>query len=154
MAKKNSLQSSGLIASGNQLNKETNCDRLSTGVIEKRIFMVRNEQVMIDIDLANIYCIENRSLRQAVRRNIDKFPDDFLFRLNKKEANELIVSGVSQNVIPPGYNTGGKDLRSRRHFHAPRIHKMFIVRDLGGLTEGAKKKFRPGNGVFFRTEPL
>lgn len=110
MAKKNSLQSSGLIASGNQLNKETNCDRLSTGVIEKRIFMVRNEQVMIDIDLANIYGIENRSLRQAVRRNIDKFPDDFLFRLNKKEANELIVSGVSQNVIPPGYNTGGAEM--------------------------------------------
>lgn len=110
MAKKNSLQASGLIASGNQLNKETNCDHLSTGVIEKRIFMVRNEQVMIDIDLANIYGIENRSLRQAVRRNIDKFPDDFLFRLNKKEANKLIVSGVSQNVIPPGYNTGGAEM--------------------------------------------
>lgn len=110
MAKKTSLQPSGLIASGNQLNKETNCNRLSTGVIEKRIFMVRNEQVMIDIDLANIYGIENRSLRQAVRRNIDKFPDDFLFRLNKNEANKLIVSGVSQNVIPPGYNTGGAEM--------------------------------------------
>ncbi len=110
MAKKNSLQASGLIASGNQLNKETNCDHLSIGVIEKRIFMVRNEQVMIDIDLANIYGIENRSLRQAVRRNIDKFPDDFLFRLNKNEANKLIVSGVSQNVIPPGYNTGGAEM--------------------------------------------
>ena len=52
--------------------------------------MVRNEQVMIDIDLANIYGIENRSLRQAVRRNI--------------------VSGVSQNVIPPEYNTGGAEM--------------------------------------------
>ena len=72
--------------------------------------MIRDEQVMIDLDLANIYGIENRSLRQAVRRNIDKFPDDFLFRLRGEEANKLILNGVSQNVIPPGYNTGGAEM--------------------------------------------
>ena len=88
----------------------TNCDHLPINVIEKRIYMIRDEQVMIDIDLANIYGIENRSLRQAVRRNIDKFPDDFLFRLRGEEANMLILNGVSQNVIPPGYNTGGAEM--------------------------------------------
>ena len=77
---------------------------------ERKIYTIRNEQVMIDYDLAIIYGVENRSLRQSVRRNSDKFPDDFLFRLTSEEANELIIRGVSQNVIPPGYNTGGAEM--------------------------------------------
>ena len=48
--------------------------------------------------------------QQAVRRNLDKFPDDFMFRLTEKESNQLISSGVSQIVIPSGYNTGGTDM--------------------------------------------
>lgn len=63
MAKKKSIQTSELVADYNQISQ--------ISVIEKRIFRIRDEQVMIDIDLANIYGIENRSLRQAVRRNID-----------------------------------------------------------------------------------
>ena len=65
---------------------------------------------MIDIDLADLYGVDNRSLKQSVRRNINKFPDDFLFKLNQEEANQLISIGVSQNVIPPGYNTGGSEM--------------------------------------------
>lgn len=75
--------------------------------IQARIYYVRDEQVMIDRDLAVLYGVENRALRQAVRRNINKFPEDFLFKLTEKETNELISIGVSQSVIPPGYNTGG-----------------------------------------------
>ena len=78
--------------------------------IEKRIYTVRGEHVMIDRDLAELYGVENRSLRQSVRRNIEKFPDDFLFKLTENEANELILRGVSQSVIPPGYNTGGMQM--------------------------------------------
>lgn len=66
--------------------------------------------VMIDLGLASLFGVENRSLRQSVRRNIEKFPEDFLFRLTPVEANELILRGVSQNVIPPGYNTGGSEM--------------------------------------------
>lgn len=72
--------------------------------------MVRDTQVMIDLDLASLYEVENRSLRQAVRRNLDSFPDDFMFRLSQNEANDLIARGVSQSVIPPGYNTGGAEM--------------------------------------------
>ena len=82
----------------------------SSDYIEKRIYTIRNNQVMIDMDLANIYGIENRSLRQAVRRNIDKFPEDFMFRLSQNEANNLIANGVSRHVIPSGYNTGGAEM--------------------------------------------
>ena len=44
------------------------------------------------------------------RRNLDSFPDDFMFRLSQNEANDLIARGVSQSVIPPGYNTGGAEM--------------------------------------------
>lgn len=49
-------------------------------------------------------------LKQAVRRNLAKFPEDFMLRLTERETNELISSGVSQIVIPLGYNTGGNDM--------------------------------------------
>ena len=78
--------------------------------IEKRIYTVRGEHFMIDRDLADLYGVENRSLRQSVRRNIEKFPDDFLYKLTEDEANEVILKGVSQSVIPPGYNTGGMQM--------------------------------------------
>ena len=78
--------------------------------IQTRIYTVRNVQVMIDIDLANFYGVENRVLRQAVRRNIQKFPEDFLFMLSADESNNLISRGVSQTVIPHGYNTGGMQM--------------------------------------------
>ena len=77
-----------------------NSNQFSPVPIERRIYVVRNTQVMIDLDLASLYGVENRSLRQTVRRNIDSFPDDFMFRLTSNEANELIANGVSQSVIP------------------------------------------------------
>ena len=72
--------------------------------IQARIYLVRGVQVMLDIDLAVLYGVENRSLRQAVRRNIEKFPEDFLLKLKESEANDLISKGVSQNVIPQAIN--------------------------------------------------
>lgn len=65
---------------------------------------------MLDIDLAELYQVETRTLKQAVRRNIERFPDDFLFRLTKEESNKLIAIGVSQNVISPNYNVGASDM--------------------------------------------
>lgn len=75
-------------------------------IIEHKIYEIRGMKVMLDFDLAELYGIENRTLKQAVRRNIERFPEDFMFRLLPKEANSLIFIGVSQNVIPPQYNIG------------------------------------------------
>ena len=83
---------------------------VSLAEIQARIYTVRNIQVMIDRDLALLYGVENRALKQAVRRNLDKFLDDFMLRLTENESNQLISCGVSQIVIPPGYNTGGTDM--------------------------------------------
>ena len=75
-------------------------------LIENKIYEVRGTKVMLDFDLAELYGIETRTLKQAVRRNIERFPEDFMFTLTKEEANNLIHIGVSQNVIPPEYNIG------------------------------------------------
>lgn len=75
-------------------------------LIQQKIFEIRGYRVMIDFHLAELYEVENRSLKQAVRRNIDRFPPDFMYQLTNKEANELLHIGVSQFVIPPNYNWG------------------------------------------------
>ncbi len=51
--------------------------------IKKSILEIRGKKIMLDMDLAIIYEVETRFLKQAVRRNIDRFPDDFMFELNE-----------------------------------------------------------------------
>ncbi len=53
--------------------------------IMSRIYFIRGEKVMFDRDLAELYGVETRILKQAVKRNLDRFPSDFMFQLNKKE---------------------------------------------------------------------
>ena len=78
--------------------------------IQNKIYQIRGVRVMLDFDLAQLYHVETRTLKQAVRRNIERFPDDFLVKLPEVEFKSLINSGVSQIVIPHGYNTGGHDV--------------------------------------------
>ena len=75
-------------------------------IIQNKIFEVRSCRVMLDYHLAELYQVETRALKQAVKRNIERFPGDFMFVLSKEEANLLLSIGVSQNVIPPAYNFG------------------------------------------------
>ena len=71
--------------------------------IQNKIFTLRDQQVMLDRDLAELYQVETRALKQAVKRNIERFPDDFLFELTKKEIDTM----VSQSVIPSKQHLGG-----------------------------------------------
>lgn len=75
-------------------------------IIQNKIFEVRGCRVMLDYHLAELYQVETRALKQAVKRNIEHFPGDFMFVLTQEEANLLLSIGVSQNVIPPAYNFG------------------------------------------------
>ena len=75
-------------------------------IIQNKIFEVRGCRVMLDYHLAELYQVETRALKQAVKRNTERFPSDFMFVLTKEEANLLLSIGVSQNVIPPDYNFG------------------------------------------------
>ena len=62
-----------------------------------RAYIIRGQQVMLDYDLAEIYGYEVRGLNQQVKRNIDRFPEDFMFQLKKEEVPE--VFSKSQFVI-------------------------------------------------------
>ncbi|MCP4651937.1 MAG: ORF6N domain-containing protein [Candidatus Omnitrophica bacterium] len=57
--------------------------------IANKIFTIRGHRVMLDSDLAELYGVETKQLTRQVRRNIDRFPDDFMFLLNKQEFENL-----------------------------------------------------------------
>ena len=77
------------------------------GILEERIlgkiFFMRKERVILDVHLAELYNVETRALKQAVKRNIERFPKDFMIRLTDREVNFL----VSQSVIPHKKYLGG-----------------------------------------------
>jgi len=58
---------------------------IAQGEISSRILALRGEQVMLDRDLAMLYQVETRALNQSVKRNLDRFPDDFMFQMNQSE---------------------------------------------------------------------
>lgn len=84
-------------------------DLISIGKIEKVIYVIRGEKVMLDRDLADLYEVQTKALNQAVRRNSDRFPADFMFQLTEKEVVELnrsqFVTGSQKH----------RDPRSRPH---------------------------------------
>ena len=74
--------------------------QLSDNTIQDIIYDIRGVKVMLDYDLAAIYGVETRSLNQAVKRNMERFPPDFMFKLTKEEWDALVQSGmISQFVI-------------------------------------------------------
>jgi phage regulator Rha-like protein len=58
-------------------------------LIERRIYLIRGQKVMLDADLAELYQVETKALNRAVHRNIERFPEDFMFQLTKAEAETL-----------------------------------------------------------------
>lgn len=58
-------------------------------IIENKIYLIRSQKVMIDSDLADLYSVETKVLIQAVKRNINRFPGDFMFQLSKAEFENL-----------------------------------------------------------------
>ena len=70
---------------------------LSEQKIKNKIFVFRGVQVMLDKDLGELYQVETRTLNQAVKRNIDRFPEDFMFQLSNKEFTYLISQNVTSS---------------------------------------------------------
>lgn len=66
--------------------------------VQNLIYEIRGKRVMLDFDLAKLYQVETKALKQAVRRNLDRFPEDFMFTLTPEEHKLLIVNSRSQNV--------------------------------------------------------
>jgi len=58
-------------------------------LVERRIHLIRGQKVMLDSDLADLYQVPTKALNQAVRRNSDRFPEDFMFQLTEEETSAL-----------------------------------------------------------------
>ena len=58
-------------------------------IIERKIYLIRGQKVMLDSDLAELYQVPTKSLNLAVQRNMGRFPKDFMFRINREEATNL-----------------------------------------------------------------
>ena len=71
-------------------------------LIENRIFLLRGKKVMFDRDLARLYGVKTMVLNQAVKRNIDRFPEDFMFQLTKEEMeiwrSQIVTSGYDSSL--------------------------------------------------------
>ena len=67
-------------------------------IIQNKIYEVRGVRVMLDFDLAKLYQVETKVLKQTVRRNLERFPEDFMFELTETEYNSLTISLRSQIV--------------------------------------------------------
>lgn len=82
----------------------SNTDLISIERVKKTIYVIRGEKVMLDHDLAELYQVQTKALNQAVRRNADRFPPDFMFQLSEKEVAELnrsqFVTGSEKHRDP------------------------------------------------------
>ena len=61
-------------------------------IIENRILIIRGQKIMLDRDLAQLYEVDTKRLNEAVKRNIERFPDGFMFKLNDNELKELVAN--------------------------------------------------------------
>ena len=71
-------------------------------LIENKIYLIRGQKVMIDFDLAEMYDVANKALKQAVRRNIDRFPEDFMFEMTEEEFANWRSQIVTSNSLKMG----------------------------------------------------
>jgi len=81
---------------------------MQTQIIQQKIFEIRGQKVMLDFDLAELYEVETKVFNQAVKRNIESFPDDFMFRLTIDEWNLMrsqIVTSYNQKTDNENINS-------------------------------------------------
>ena len=82
----------------------SNTNLISIERIEKTIYLIRGEKVMLDRDLAELYQVQTKAINQAVRRNSERFPADFMFQLSENEVAELnrsqFVTGSEKHRDP------------------------------------------------------
>src|SRR5919106_1213060 len=78
---------------------------LSVQLIERRIYLIRGQKVMIDSDLAELYGVSTRQLNQQVTRNKKRFPEDFMFKLTTEEVealrSQIVISSSEKSKIGP-----------------------------------------------------
>ncbi|TLV00951.1 ORF6N domain-containing protein [Dyadobacter luticola] len=77
---------------------------MQLAVIQEKVLTIRGFKVMLDFDLAELYGVETKVLKQSVRRNLDRFPDDFMFELTKEEYQSLRSQIVTLEIGRGNYS--------------------------------------------------
>jgi hypothetical protein len=118
------------------MNKELT---LSEKQIENRIFTIQGVQVMLDSDLAEIYQVETRVLNQAVKRNSERFPNDFMFQLTQVEWDGLMSQIATANlrsqiVTLKNQNLTSQNVTSRAHGGRRYLPSVFTEQGVAGLS--------------------
>jgi hypothetical protein len=92
------------------LTKNTDLTEYDNEDIGKKIYMIRGKQVMLDSDVANLYHYETKRINEAVKRNIERFPEDFCFKLTDEEYNSLKsqIATSNESVMKIIQVRGGK----------------------------------------------
>lgn len=92
-------------------------NEISTLQIEKKIFVIRGVQVMIDRDIAELYGVETRRLNEQVKRNIERFPEEFMFQLNEEEfenwKSQIVISNPGNDNWMSQFATSNSNLKSQ-----------------------------------------
>lgn len=109
---------------------------VTTQIIESKIFTVRSVQVMLDRDLAEIYQVETRVLNQAVKRNIDRFPEKFRFQLTEDEIevlkSQMVASNSKSQIVT--LNNSNQNLKSQNVIsseHGGRRYLPYVFTEQG-----------------------
>jgi hypothetical protein len=98
-------------------------------LIENRIFTIRGVQIMLDSDLAEIYNVATGRLNEQVKRNLDRFPDDFMFQLTQSEWDYLITQNVQS-----GLRSQNATLNDNRGKHRKYLSYAFTEQGVAGLS--------------------
>lgn len=128
---------------------------LSQETIERKIYLLRNKKVMLDSELAGLYEVKTKELNRAVKRNLERFPDDFMFQLTEKEAEILrcqigTSSWGGKRYLPHAFTEHGilmlsSILRSRRAIQVNiQIMRKVVFKAIKALlekNEGPPKRF-------------
>ncbi len=112
----------------------SNLNKNSSFQVERHILLVRGEKVMLDSDLATLYEIETRVLTQAVKRNLERFPDDFMFQLNKEEFTLLRSQTAAKNEAPSALRSQIVTLKEGRGKHRKYLPYVFTEQGVAMLS--------------------
>ncbi|MEA9358442.1 ORF6N domain-containing protein [Bacteriovorax sp. PP10] len=98
--------------------------------IENMIYIIRGNRVMLDNDLAKLYGVETRALNQAVKRNLDRFPEDFMFTLSHEEFDSVKISSQAYSILkyrPNAFTENGVAMLSSVLSSKKAIHINILI---------------------------
>ncbi len=115
-----------------------NKDLITPVLIESKIFVIRGKQVMIDRDLADLYGVETKAINQAVKRNIERFPEEFRFQLTKDEydflRSQIATLKEDEKVLRSQSVTLENDASGQRGKHAKYLPYVFTEQGVAMLS--------------------